>query len=360
MIVLRDVHTDDLDQLERLAHHLNTLNLPASRDKLAAIIEESRLSFAGALPHHERQYVFVMEDVAAGRLIGTSMIIAQHGSFERPTVYFEVRQEQKYSQTLAKYFVHQVLQLTFNYDGPTEIGGLILDPAYQGHPMKLGKLLSFMRFLFIGRHRDWFREAIIAELLPELNPDGTSDLWECLGANFTELEYREADQLSRQNVEFIRSLFPQTPIYTALLPEHVREKIGVVGGPTRPVEKMLRSIGFEWDRSIDPFDGGPTFVCPTDSCRLIQRTHEAHFVGSFEQASQAEGELLVSVERPGDRAFAATVARYRRVPRGYELYQPDAALLGLAPDAAMGVMILSGDEIEDLWRGQRVEPAEVR
>ena len=357
MFVLRDVHADDLDELERLAHHLNTLNLPASREKLAEIIEESCLSFSGALPHHRRQYVFVMEDVEAGRLIGTSMIIAQHGSFERPTVYFEVRPEQKYSQTLSKYFVHQVLQLTFNYDGPTEIGGLILDPEYQGHPMKLGKLLSFMRFLFIGRHPEWFREAIIAELLPELNADGTSDLWECLGANFTGLGYREADQLSRQNVEFIRSLFPQTPIYTSLLPEHVREKIGVVGGPTRPVEKMLRSIGFEWDRSIDPFDGGPTFVCATDTCRLIRRTHEAVFVDTFDDAEQGEGELLVSVERPGERAFAATIASYRRVPRGYELYLPQVEALGLRETDEIGGLILSGHEIDDLWGGRWVEVA---
>ncbi|RAL22189.1 arginine N-succinyltransferase [Lujinxingia litoralis] len=352
MFVLRDVRPDDLDELERLAHHLNTLNLPADRQKLAATIAESQESFAGERPHHARQYVFVMEDTAAGRLIGTSMIIAQHGSFERPTVYFEVRQEQKYSQTLARYFVHQVLQLSFNYDGPTEIGGLILDPAYQGHGMKLGKLLSFMRFLFIGRRRDWFRDAIIAELLPELNPDGTSDLWECLGANFTELEYREADQLSRQNVEFIRSLFPQTPIYTALLPAHVREKIGVVGGPTRPVEKMLRSVGFEWDRSIDPFDGGPTFVCPTEECRLIQRTHEGMFAGSFQDAEEAEGEALVSVERPGARGFQATIARYRRAPRGYELHAPVAQALGLQPRETLGMLVLSGREIDDLWRGR--------
>lgn len=32
--------------------------------------------------------------------------------------------------TLDKYFVHPTLRLAYNYNGPTEIGGLILLPEY--------------------------------------------------------------------------------------------------------------------------------------------------------------------------------------------------------------------------------------
>src|SRR5690606_6435857 len=116
-----------------------------------------------------------------------------------------------------------------------------------------------------------------AELLPPLNADGTSELWNSLGANFTGLDYTTADKLSRQNIEFIRSLFPQTPIYTTLLLEHVRALIGQVGPPTKPVEKMLKSIGFHADLSIDPFDGGPTFSVAMDQCELIKRIQRANF-----------------------------------------------------------------------------------
>ena len=348
MFLLREVHRGDLDDLERLARHLNTLNLPAQRPRLEALVDRSVASFGGELPHPEREYVFGLLD--GDRLIGTCMIIAQHGTFERPAVYFNVQREQKYSRTLQKYFVHQVLQLTFNFDGATEIGGLILDPDYQGHPEKLGKVLSFVRFLFIGMHRDRFRDEIVAELLPELNPDGTSDLWECLGHSFTELTYEEADKLSRENVEFIRNLFPQTPIYTALLPAHVREKIGVVGEPSRPVEKMLRSIGFDWDKSIDPFDGGPTFVCATDRCRMVSRTHRASFAGPLSPEEPAEGFALIGSDREfGGVRFRATIAPYHRSPTGYLLEPRASRALGLREGDTFGVLPLSGRDIEDFY-----------
>lgn len=347
MFLLREVHPQDLDALERLAGYLNTLNLPADREVLERLIRRSRESFGGELAHSEREYVFGL--IKDEELVGTCMIIAQHGTFERPAVYFNVLKEQKYSETLAKYFVHQVLQLSFNFDGATEIGGLILSPEYQGHPQKLGKLLSYVRFLFMGMNREYFRDQIVAELLPQLNPDGTSDLWECLGANFTDLTYREADRLSRENIEFIRSLFPKTPIYTALLPRHVREKIGVVGAPSRPVEKMLREIGFEWDRSIDPFDGGPTFVCETDQCRMIQRTHGACFSGPI--LEEAEGKALVAVERLHEEIrFQAVLADYRRTPAGYELSEAAVRALELGEGEEIGILPLSGVDIEDFYR----------
>lgn len=346
MFLLREVHPQDLDALEALAGYLNTLNLPADRAVLKGLIARSRASFGGELPHPEREYVFGLIDQS--ELVGTCMIIAQHGTFERPAVYFNVLKEQKYSESLAKYFVHQVLQLSFNFDGATEIGGLILSPDYQGHPKKLGKLLSYVRFLFIGMNRALFRDQIVAELLPQLNPDGTSDLWECLGANFTDLTYREADRLSRENIEFIRSLFPKTPIYTALLPRHVREKIGVVGRPSRPVEKMLRDIGFEWDQSIDPFDGGPTFVCDTDHCRMVQRTHRACFAGALKE--QGEGAALVAVERPEEEVrFQAVLADYGRAPGGYELGEAAVGALELQEGEEIGILPMSGVDIEDFY-----------
>lgn len=349
MFMIREVHPRDLDQLETLAVHLNTVNLPADRDRLARLIDHSRKSFGDELPHSEREYVFGM--TTGEGLIGTAMIIAQHGTFERPAVYFNILPEQKYSRTLQKYFVHQVLQLSFTFDGATEIGGLILDPSYQGHPMKLGKILSFSRFLYIGMFRDRFRDQIIAELLPQLNDDGSSALWECLGANFTELSYREADQLSRENVEFIRSLFPQTPIYTALLPEEVREKIGVVGAPTRPVEKMLRDLGFEWDRSIDPFDGGPTFVCKTEDCRMVQRTHWVKVAGALTEGEIGEGRALVGSDKAFDEIrFREVLTGYQRIPNGYLFEEEALQALGVAPGDSVGILPLSGKDIEDFHR----------
>ncbi|MFB6375946.1 MAG: arginine N-succinyltransferase [Bradymonadaceae bacterium] len=195
MFVFHEVRPSEIGELEVLADQLDTLNLPADREQLEQIVAKSRASFGGEYENlKEREYVFVLRDLEEDRLVGTSMIIAQRGTYERPAVYFNVHEDQKYSETLDKFFSHEVLQLEFDYHGPTEIGGLILHPDYRNHRLKLGKLLSYVRFLYIGMHRQWFRDRIIADLLPPLREDGGSDLWEALGRNFTELPYREADR----------------------------------------------------------------------------------------------------------------------------------------------------------------------
>jgi arginine N-succinyltransferase len=298
MFVIRDAALSDLDDLYQLATHLDTVNLPAERTVLADILELSAKSFGHQLPPMEREYLFVMEDTAKGRLVGTSMIIAQHGTTEAPHIFFEVTRDEKYSSTLNRHFVHQVLKLGFSYNGPTEIGGIVLDPAYRGSPERLGKQLSYVRFLYIARHPTRFRRRIIAELLPPLEADGTSLLWESLGRHFTGLSYQEADRISKTNKEFIRTLFPHESIYASLLPENVQDIIGEVGPETKGVAKMLEEIGFEYQRRIDPFDGGPHFSARVEDITLIQ-AHQEHTLGD-----------------PGDAGVMSLVARERDQAEG--------------------------------------------
>jgi arginine N-succinyltransferase len=343
MFLLREVRPSDLDDLEALASRLNTLNLPADRKVLKKLIRRSRESFGGKYETPEqREYVFVLRDLDVDRAVGTCMIIAQHGTYERPSCYFQVRDEQKYSSTLGKHFAHQLLQLTFNYHGPTEIGGLILDPAYRGHRLKLGKLLAFVRFLYIGMHPDLFRDEVVAELLPPLNADGSSDLWEALGRNFTDLGYLEADKMSRENIEFIRSLFPFTPIYTALLPDEVTEKIGAVGEATKPVAKMLRKIGFEYDHSIDPFDGGPTFKVRTRQCEAVRRVEWVPFIGVYE-GDEPDGWAMVGFEYDSHLVrFRATYGPYKRTRDGVWFHSEGVGKLRMKPGDEMGFLPFSG------------------
>lgn len=346
MFLLREVRPSDLDDLEELAARLNTLNLPADRSRLEKIIRHSRKSFGGRLEDPaDCEFVFVLRDLEADRVIGTCMIIAQHGTFERPSVYFKVRDVQKYSSTVGRHFVHQTLQLHFDFNGPTEIGGLILHPEYRGHPLKLGKMLAFVRFLYMGMHPERFQDSVVAELLPELNPDGTSELWESLGRQFTGLDYLEADKMSRENIEFIRSLFPFEPIYTALLPEHVRDKIGKVGGPTKPVERMLTKLGFRYDLSIDPFDGGPTFRCEVQQCEALRRTRWETFAGVLED-DEADGLAMVAFEYDSNLVrFRATVGRYKRTSEGLLFHSKGIARLRCTPGDRFGFLPLTGPEL---------------
>lgn len=336
MFLIRESSPDDLEQILAVAEHLDTVNLPANRDEIARILALSDKSFSGTIEPAEREYLFVLEDLVEHSIIGTSIIHAQHGTKRSPHVYFEVLDDQRYSETLDRYFVHQGLRLGYDYDGPTEIGGLILLPAYRGHPERLGTLLSYVRFLFIAMHRGLFRDEVHSELMPPLEPDGTSKLWEHLGRRFTGLSYQEADMLSKHNKEFIRALFPHSVIYTSLLPGEVKELIGKVGPATRGVEKILRRIGFRYARHIDPFDGGPHFRAKTDAITLVQHARRA-VVRTVDSVDQSRPWAILGVEREQRPSFASTGTRVIPMDEG--------AALGLTEDVQKLLGVSAGDSV---------------
>lgn len=273
---IRGVLPTDHDDLVRVARHLNSVNLPDDPVAVRAIIDASVSSFSGQEPDPRRaEYVFALEDLEEKRVVGTSMIFGQLGRREAPYIYFDVRSEEKYSSSLDSHFHHTVLRIGYSYDGPTEIGGIVLLPEYRLGGERLGQFLSYVRFLFISCHRDWFRDEVLAELLPPLEPDGTSHLWEALGRHFTGLTYMEADKLSKKNKEFIKGLFPEGDVYASLLPDDAQRVIGEVGGQTKGVEKLLERIGFRYCERIDPFDGGPHFLAHTDDITLVHDSRHA-------------------------------------------------------------------------------------
>lgn len=271
--LIRGATMEDDAEMLALAHHLNTVNLPDDPVAVREILELSQRSFSGALRDpRRREYVFVLEDLAEQRVIGTSKVIAQLGRRDAPYIYLDVLVEEKYSPTVDRHFVHTVLRLGHSYEGPTEIGGLIVLPECRRVPERVGMMISYVRFLFMAMHRGLFRNEVVAELLPPLLPDGRSHLWEALGRKFTDMSYLEADKLSKRNKEFIKSLFPAGDVWASLLPQDAQEVIGKVGRETRGVEIMLRRIGFQYCNRIDPFDGGPHFRASTDEILLVKRS----------------------------------------------------------------------------------------
>lgn len=295
---IRQSYREDVDQVLAVAEHLDTVNLPHDRTVIEDILDRSERSFSGELAPGEREFLFVLEDIPGRRVVGTSMIYAQHGTKRAPHIFFRVENDERYSVTLDRYFVHRTLRIGYNYNGPTEIGGLILLPEYRRNAHALGKTLSFVRFLFMRMHRPIFRDQVISELLPPLEADGTSRLWEALGRRFTGLTYQEADRLSKDNKEFINALFPDDPIHTELLPDDVQALIGQVGEDTRAVEKMLRRIGFDYADQIDPFDGGPHFIANTDQISIVRDAEEV------EIRAEGAGErrwAIIGHEQPGER-----------------------------------------------------------
>lgn len=291
MFRLRAANSSDLPGLRALAGQLDSVNLPADDAELAALVAKSERSFAERHIPRERvelepwsgdalikdqratrdgHFLFVLEHVDAG-IIGTSALIAEHGTAADPHHSFRLGVDERYSPALGKIVRHQTLTLQRSLTPHTELGGLVLDPAWRGHPASLGRALSLVRLLFMFQHRARFCDEVHAELLPAFSPDGESELWDYLGRRFTGLSYQEADRRSRHDRHFITALFPSTPFYLSLMPPEVVATIGLVGPASKGAEHILCEIGFRFNGHIDPFDGGPHFAAPTDAITLRER-----------------------------------------------------------------------------------------
>lgn len=329
--VIRAVHRDDLNQLFELAKQFNLLNLPGDKKVLAEKIDRSERSFAGELPKHKSEYVFVLEDVEENQIVGSSLVLAKHGSDEIPHSFFKILKRSHFSQDLGIGFIHQVLRFQLDNDGPTEIGGLLVDKSYRRRPERLGKQISLARFLYVGLHPERFEDRILCELTPPLTEEGRSEFWEALGRRFTGLNYQEADLLSQSHKEFIESLFPEDDIYLTLLDSKARTVLGRVGESTKPAQHLLESIGFEYLEEVDPFDGGPHYGCNTQEILPIKRGKRLH-VAEFKDAVYKESFLigntheefraaLIPVDiRQGEIAIAPRMRQLLKVEIGDEVF----------------------------------------
>lgn len=291
--IIRSVRHDDLAQLVDLAKQFNLLNLPGDRKVLAEKIDRSEQSFAGKLDKDKAEYLFVLEDLEEKLIMGSSLVIAKHGNDIVPHSSFKVLKRDHFSQDLGIGFIHQVLRFQLDFDGPTEIGGLLVDKSYRRRPEKLGKQISLARFLYMALHPDRFEERVLCELTPPLTEEGRSEFWEALGRRFTGLPYQEADLLSQSHKEFIESLFPQEDIYLALLDAKARLVLGRVGEATKPAQHLLESIGFHYLDEVDPFDGGPHYGAQLSEILPVKYGKRAR-VAEFKDASYKDQMLIAT------------------------------------------------------------------
>lgn len=333
MFVIRQATVDDAPTLLKLAKMVHFINLPADPDIIHRKIIRSRKSFAGEVSNErEREFMFVLEDLQTGNLIGTSSVISCMSWPGRPHTYFQVRERKMRSRDLQTGQIHTTLQLGLDESGPSEIGGLILSPAYRGHKEKLGAFLSMVRFHFVGLHRDWFAKRIIAEMMAPLTPDSRNSLWEYLGRRFINLTYAEADRFCQHSKEFITSLLPKEEIYASLLPPEARNLIGKVGPETEPAKAMLMSLGFQYKGHVDPFDGGPYLEAMLDDIQLVTCTRSARLGEPVEKYSS-----LGIVSTSSNDVFRAVRCHYAEVGDTVSISREHAEVIGAAPGDVVGV-----------------------
>jgi arginine N-succinyltransferase len=335
VLILRPIADGDLEALAALAQQLDSVNLPSDRDFLAERIAASQRSFAAeAGDWRDSVYVFALEDSEARRCIGTSSLIAKHGRPGKPYFWLAVTREERRSAELGRRFVHSKLQLHSTEDGPSELGGIILEPPYRGHPQKCGKALSIVRFALISWRPDRFEREVIAEMLSPFEAPGRNLLWNAFGAKFTGLSYREADHLSAREKQFIADLFPRDPVYATLFPPEVQAVIGQPNETAKAALRILEKVGFHPLGQVDPFDGGPYVGAARDAIASVRERRRLVLPGRpFEGIAPAEGTLAL-LSAQGRLGFRATV-----VPLDAE----GAPLVSKACREALGVS--GGDEV---------------
>ncbi|MEM1072278.1 MAG: arginine N-succinyltransferase [Planctomycetota bacterium] len=325
MFRIRRAKLDDVPTLLKLAKMVHFINLPPDKDIVQSKIVHSRNSFLkvcgsrrkpdpdpvppgvveahasgvsltgfGAQTHESDLFMFVLEDTESEAVLGTSQVISRMGGPGSPQVSFLLSEREFFSTSLQTGTKHMVAELHLDESGPTEIGGLILQPSYRGHKKKLGRFLSMIRFHVMGLYPKLFAERVLAEMMAPITSDGNNLVWDYLGRRFIPLSYEEADRFCQYSREFITSLLPREPIYLSLLPPGVRAGIGKVGEDTIPARRMLERLGFEYRNCVDPFDGGPYLDCQTQDIEPVRHTSHMTLAKPV-AASRCKTRCMVSV-----------------------------------------------------------------
>jgi len=288
-----------------------------------------------ATEHASHLFMFSIEDPDSGSVIGTSQVRAHQGGPGDPNWRMKLEERKFFSASLGVGTTHTTARLDGDETGPSEIGGLILQPSYRGHAARPGRFLSFVRFHFMGLHREIFADRVLAEMMAPVSSDGDNIFWDHIGRKFIPVKYAEADRFCQHNRQFIDELLPHGEIFLTLLPLEVLNTVGVVSRETIPARRMLESLGFKYRGFIDPFDGGPHLDAATDDIALVRDTRRAE-VGKPTSAERAPSRAIVST-LTGEGDFRATECPCECAASGPLRLPPEAMeLLGLKPGDQVG------------------------
>lgn len=309
MMIIRPVETRDLDALEALAIRagIGMTTLPADRVVLQAKIEESVAAFAksGERPD-EDYYLFVLEDTETGRLVGTSGILAAVGLHE-PFYTYKIGTLVNTCDHFEIYNQVPVLYLGSDFTGQTEICTLFLDPDFRRDDN--GKLLSRVRFLYMGEHPNRFADKVFAEMRGVFDASGDSPFWNAVGRHFFHMEFAKADYLSGTgHKQLITDIMPKYPLYVPMLPESAQAVIGKVHDQTRPARLLLESEGFRYNGYVDIFDAGPTLDVYKQDIRILAESGVYTVSALTDAAPETGPKLLITNTR--STGFRATLGRF--------------------------------------------------
>jgi arginine N-succinyltransferase len=327
--VIRPARPGDLKHLYEMAKLTGGgfTNLPPDRDALQAKLDRSEEAFTRTDDAFaEELFVLVLENVDTGEVRGTCQLFTHVGQ-KHPFYSYRLGTLTQHSRELARTFRAEMLTLTTDLEGASEVGGLFLHPGERAGG--LGMLLARSRYLFIRMHRARFADRILAELRGVIDEAGGSPFWDGLAGRFFGMNFQDADQFNATNGhQFIADLMPKHPIYTAMLTDGARAAIGLPHPSGRAAMRMLEREGFRYANYVDIFDGGPTMTAMTDQVRSIRDAREQRVAAIDEDGGD---EALVATGNM--QGFRCTVGLVREAGDGIVLARDTARALRVAEDA---------------------------
>lgn len=304
-------------------------SLPQDEEVLREKIEKSARSFAGSPTHpKEESFLFVLEDMENGRLVGTTGIVA-HVGLRRPFYSYKLSTISQASSAIGVYSMQQVLHMVNDYTGASEVGSLFLHPDYRRDG--IGKFLSRCRYVMIGEFPHLFSEVVISEIRGVQDKAGNSPFYDNLARHFFKMGFMEADYIyATQGGQFIADLMPKYPIYVNLLPQAAQEVIGVPFEASRPALELLKLEGFRYEGYVDLFDAGPTMQGNAHDIRTVRNSAKASVTAIREVSSEPH---IICNTRLAD--FMITRGNMEQVRDG----------VAITPEVAEAIQAKIGDEI---------------
>lgn len=330
--VIRAANADDLQHLYEMAKRTGGgfTNLPPDRKALTAKLERGAQAFARTEDTlGDDLFVFVLENTATGEVRGTCQVFSAVG-LKWPFYSYRIGALTQHSEELGRTFRADILNLSTDLEGASEVGGLFLHPGERAGG--LGLLIARSRYLFIRNHRARFADRCLAELRGVIDEAGGSPFWDGVAGRFFGMNFQDADEFNaKHGNQFIADLMPKHPVYIAMLSEAARAVIGVPHPSGRAAMRMLEEEGFAWENYIDIFDGGPTMTVRTDQIRSIREAQDDQVVAidpALGDHKGGEKRLLATGKLAGFRTAYGWVE-----PRegGIALDPGGAALLGVEP-----------------------------
>lgn len=330
MFVVRPARLDDLEGLKRLARVKapGMTTFPSGEEQLGARLEESISAFSNPVDLGKKSnYLLVLEELESGKIIGTSALIVGIG-LDKPFYSYRILHHTQTSKEPPIRVDTELLQLSNDFVGATEVATLFLDPDYRTEafkPAKLGKLLAKARYLLMAAHMERFPDTVVAEIRGWVDENGNSPFWDAIGRYFFHLDFHEADDINGQgNSQFISDLMPKFPIYTTILPKDAQDVIGRPHDGAVPAAKLLEREGFRFSGAVDIFDAGPLLDARIDTIATVRNSLEGTLAGSVEGGGGDHNHLAANVALDNFRVVATNV-----VEGTSGLWLPEAAASAL-------------------------------